>query len=269
MKQEIPKLLHQTFPRKTLPPELAGNSAKLREANPDWAYTLYDDADIIDFISGEYGRRILRDYLSIAPEYGAARADLFRYLLMYKRGGVYLDIKGSCLKPLSEVLTLEEVFILSRWGKCREDFLQRAGLHPELAAFPGGEFQQWHIICVPQHPFLEAVIDRVLANISNYRPWRSGVGRTGVLRVTGPIAYTLAIAPIKDRYEHVELSSHEQMGLQYNSLGAVDHRMSFKQHYSQMDSSIVRQEGKSRMVADVYLAARRAKHRLLNLDEDL
>jgi mannosyltransferase OCH1-like enzyme len=269
MSQHIPKLLHQTFPRRTLPPPLSDNCARLRNDNQDWPYFLYDDEDIEDFIATEYGQQVLSSYLRISPAYGAARADLFRYLLMYQKGGAYIDIKSSCSKPLSQLLTLDEGFVLSKWGNTREEFLQGAGLHPELAAFPGGEFQQWHIICVPQHPFLAAVIDRVLANISEYRPWRAGVGRTGVLRVTGPIAYTLAIEPIKNQHKHIELSSHEDIGLQYSSLGSVDHRGFFKRHYTQLDSPIVSTKGTTEVLVDAYIAVRRLKHRLLNSDEDL
>lgn len=267
--ERIPMLLHQTFPVKTLPPQLSENSERLKCQNADWTYALYDDADIIDFISTEYGQDILASYLSISSDYGAARADLFRYLLMYKKGGVYIDIKSSCGKPFSDLLTLDEGFVLSRWGNSREDFLKGAGLHPELAAFPGGEFQQWHIICAPQHPFLAAVIDRVMANIRDYRPWRFGVGRVGVLRVTGPIAYTLAIEPIKSQHRYIELSSHEDIGLNYSSLGSIDHRTFFRRHYTQMDSSIVVADGTAKLLVDTYIGVRRLKHRLFHRDEDL
>lgn len=230
---------------------------------------MYDDDDIRDFITSEYGQKILSDYASISLNYGAARADLFRYLLMYKKGGAYIDVKSSCSRPLSSVLNLDEGFVLSRWKNRQGGLFDGAGLHPELSAFDGGEFQQWHIICAPQHPYLAAVIDQVLANIRHYRPWRAGVGRTGVLRVTGPIAYTLAIQPIKDDHKHIELASNEEIGLQYSSLGSIDHRAFFKRHYTQMDSPIVSTRGPKRVLIDAYINVRRLKHRLLHPDEDL
>lgn len=269
MAQNIPKFLHQTFPRKSLPPELAAASQQVQATNSDWSYHLYDDSDITDFIWTEYGNAILSAYLAISPEYGAARADLFRYLLMYKRGGAYIDIKGACLRPLSDALALDEGFVLSKWNVEPDNFWHGAGFHPELAAFPGGEFQQWHIICAPQHAFLEAVIERVLGNIRGYRPWQTGVGRSGVLRLTGPIAYTLAIEPIKTQHKHIELSSHEDIGLRYTSLGAIDHRIFFKRHYTQMDCPIVSSKGRMRVFVDTYIAARRFKHFLLDEDNDL
>ncbi len=148
---------------------------------------------------------MLSDYSSISSDYGAARADLFRYLLMYRKGGAYIDVKSSCSKPLTSALKLDEGFVLSRWKNRQGGLFDGAGLHSELASFKHGELQQWHIICEPQHPYLAAVIDRILANVHHYRPWGAGVGRIGVLRVTGPIAYTLAIEPIKNEHKHIEL----------------------------------------------------------------
>ena len=71
------------------------------------------------------------------------------------------------------------------------------GLHPECG--PYGEYQQWHIIAAPQHAFLRATISAVMWNIDNYSIEHHGVGKPGVLRTTGPIAYTKAITPLVDR----------------------------------------------------------------------
>lgn len=267
MSESIPKLIHQTFPTKDLPLELAGNVDKLKADNPDWAYRLYDDSDIEEFIFGEYGNGMLDRFLSISPTYGAARADLFRYLLMHKHGGVYVDIKSSFVRPLSQALTLREGFILSKWRNGPGEPFPNSGLHPELAAFPRGEYQQWHIICAPGHPFLAAVIDRVLDNISRYGPWH-GVGRIGVLRLTGPIAYTLAIEPIKALHKHKELHSHDEIGLCYSTLGTFDHRVFFRNHYTRVDTPIITPKGIGRISATAYIAARRLKRSIFNRNEE-
>lgn len=76
--------------------------------NPGWEHRLYDDADIEAFIRESYGDEILAYYHRIDRRYGAARADLFRYLLLYRLGGVYLDIKSTTVRPLDEVLRPDE-----------------------------------------------------------------------------------------------------------------------------------------------------------------
>src|SRR5438067_2696757 len=87
----IPKVIHQTFPTKDLPPRIQANVELIRSQNPDYEWNFYDDKKIVDFISSRYDQRILDLYLKINPNYGAARADLFRYLCIYQLGGVYLD----------------------------------------------------------------------------------------------------------------------------------------------------------------------------------
>nr|VFK60710.1 MAG: hypothetical protein BECKTUN1418D_GA0071000_11331 [Candidatus Kentron sp. TUN] len=54
------------------------------------------------------------------------------------------------------------------------------------------------IVSVQGHPFLRAVILRVLENIETYDPYRQEAGRWGGILLTGPAAYTLSILPIQD-----------------------------------------------------------------------
>ena len=67
----------------------------------------------------------------------------------------------------------------------------------------------------PGHPFLKAVIESVLTNIDSYRPWLDGTGKIGVLRVSGPIAYTLAIHPLLGSHSHRKLRTNTELNLSY------------------------------------------------------
>ena len=96
-----------------LPHEIEQNIAHLRQSNPEYEYHLFDDEEIRAFILEHYGEVIWGYYQRIAPPYGAARADFFRYLLMYQLGGVYLDIKSSLDRPLREVLRDDDQFLLT------------------------------------------------------------------------------------------------------------------------------------------------------------
>ncbi len=259
----IPKIIHQTYHSRTLPQEFQQNVRKLQDINPGWEYRFYDDGDIREFIISSYGVKIWSRFDSISAYYGASRADLFRYLLMYKLGGVYLDIKSACLRPLDEVLLHDDRYILSKWRNQVYEVHEGWGLVDELAEIPRGEFQQWHIICVPGHPFLAAVIERVLRNIAAYRPWRDGVGQMGVLRLTGPVPYTLAIQPLLSAYPHRLVESEEELGLQYSVVDNFAHHHLFKHHYTQLSRSVVDLRGVRRPLAELYVFAREFKQRYL------
>ena len=232
----IPRIIHQTFPDSSLlRPELLSNINCLKNNNPYWDYRLYDDKDITNFISGCYGREVLKRYNQINPVYGAARADLFRYLLMYHYGGVYLDIKSTITRPLDEAIKRDDEYLLSQWNNKQGERHGMWGIFPDLQHVPGGEFQQWHIIARPQHPFLKAVISNVLRNIDVYHANKNNVGQMGVLRTTGPIAYTLSIAPLLTKFQHRFVDIENELGFIYSiyeSSQGTSHKSLFKNHYT-------------------------------------
>lgn len=246
----IPRIIHQTFYLRDLPLELAQNVAHIKALNPAWEYRFYDDDDIVAFIGAHYPPVVLAGYLRISPKYGAARADLFRYLLMYKVGGVYLDIKTVPTRPLDTVLLDTDRYVLSYWQN--EGATESWGMHHEIRDIAGGEFQQWYIICAPGHPALKAAIESVLANIDNYIPSLHGVGKKGVLRVTGPIAYTRAVFDHLPGTAHRMVDSSKDLGLQYNLYAKQAHQTAFKSHYSLQTAPVVMLGFRKRQLTHVY-----------------
>lgn len=258
----FPRIIHQTYPGASLPEALRDNVADLIAANPGWDHRLYDDRAIEQFISGHYPAEILAAYLRIRPEYGAARADLFRYLVIYRLGGVYLDIKSRFTRPIAEIVGGDEQIILSQWRNGAGQAHQGFGLHRELAHIAGGEFQQWHIIAAPGHPFLRAVILAVLSNIEHYSPWSFGVGRIGVFRLTGPIAYTLAIHPLLGTAPARVVSDEGELSLEYSITGDYVHKDAFQRHYSQYDTTILTLPLAAHWLGLAYTWAKRLKDRI-------
>ena len=245
--ENIPKIIHQTYflsPEDELfPAELRENVERLKEMNPDWEYRFYNDDDILLYIKRHFPD-LLTFYKKIDPSYGAARADFFRYLLMYNEGGVYLDIKSNVLNPLSEIVQKSDKYLLSHWPASLPARLR--GVHPGIT-HPIGEYQQWHIASVPGHPFLKSVINNVCCNIENYNPIFHDFGTWGVLNLTGPIAYTEAIYPIVELYPHRIERDNTVLGFDYYSLnddrgkGRCGHHEIFsRKHYSKNEIPIVK-----------------------------
>ena len=237
----IPKVIHQTYHSKILPPEIQENIDYLKSANPEWELRMYDDEDIINYISQHYPE-LLGIYKKINPVYGAAKADFFRYLLIYNEGGVYLDIKSSLSKPLNEILTVEDRYLLCHWQNELGGIHPKMGLHSCIAS-PFGEFQQWHVVSTKGHPFLKAVIENVCNNIQNYNPFIHDTGGWSVVNLTGPIAYSLAIAPLINLHTHRLERDNTKFGFIYSiyeSRGiSLGHHKILKKHYTLSDESLL------------------------------
>ncbi len=233
----IPKIIHQTSKSKELVPELAVAVKHAQDLNKGWLYSFYDDAACRSLVEKNYGSEVLNLYDKINPRYGAAKADLFRYLVVYLMGGVYADIKTQFERPFDETLRANDTFIISYWdgNVYGADF----GRHAELKNSGGREIQQWFIISARGHPFLRAVLCRVLANIEIYSRFVTGVGRHGVLRTTGPIAYTKAIAPLLNSGNFRRIECDREVGLNYSIGGNYDHQATFPDHYTKQSSPVI------------------------------
>ena len=118
----IPRILVQTYRYTTLdgvPPPTNETMRKLRDANPGWEYHYYNDDDHRTFIEKNMPE-MLEAYDAINPAYGAARADLFRYIVIYVNGGVYLDIKSG-MEPnrtLDDTIGKMRRLVLAHWNWC-------------------------------------------------------------------------------------------------------------------------------------------------------
>lgn len=235
----IPHVIHQVYPTFDLPEPLQRNVERLKAGNPGWEHRLYDEAACQAFIGEHYGDRVLALYRRINPRYGAARGDLVRYLIIHAVGGVYLDIKSYFDRPIGSVVADGDAFVLAQWSNGPDGDHPGFGLHPDVDDVAGGEYQQWHVIAAPGHPFLRAVIAKVLANIETYRPWHHGVGRNGVFRVTGPIAFTRAILPIRERHPHRFVADSGNIGLRYSIGEGYKHIAAFPMHYSLHTAPVV------------------------------
>lgn len=255
----IPKVIHQTFYDRILPLDLQKNVEKLKELNPGWEYRFYDDRDIENFITSNYPPVVWNYFCRIDKAYGAAKADFFRYLLMYKCGGVYLDIKSSSSKPFSASLREDDCYLLAHWANGDDEQHPGFGRHDELVGLGRGEYQQWHIACTSGHPYLKAVIETVLCNIDKYNPAIHGTGRLGVLRVTGPIPYTLAINRIVDNYSSRLVNSQTDIGLEYSIYKHLSHTGIFKSHYSKLTDSVVRLDILTKCFAALIYSLQRLK----------
>jgi hypothetical protein len=95
----IPKKIYQTYSSKSLVPQKVFDGIK--KYAPDYEYEFFSDDDCVEFIKSNFPSNILDAYNKL--ENTAHKADLFRYCILYVKGGIYLDIKTVLLKPLKDI----------------------------------------------------------------------------------------------------------------------------------------------------------------------
>jgi hypothetical protein len=109
----IPFNIFQTWHDKKLPPKMRECVDRLKSQNPEFTHYLYDDNECRHFIKTNFESNVLEAYDTLLP--GAYKADLWRYCVLYKHGGIYLDIKFKCENGFKLIeLTDKEYFVLDR-----------------------------------------------------------------------------------------------------------------------------------------------------------
>jgi inositol phosphorylceramide mannosyltransferase catalytic subunit len=104
----IPRIIHQTWRSGRLPDALRRWQATWQRLNPDCEYRFYDDHDCLEFIKQHFPG-LAGVYQSI--EFGVQKADLFRYLVVYRHGGLYADMDMKCCKPFDRFFDLDTALL--------------------------------------------------------------------------------------------------------------------------------------------------------------
>lgn len=141
----IPATIHQTFKTVDIPERMHAAAMSWVERNPGFDYRFHDNDACRSFIAEHFAPEVLSAYDKL--DYGAFKADLWRYCLLWVEGGIYADIDTLCQTDLTHVIGPRDAFIV-----------------PSTGNLPAAVFNAF-ICAVPGHPFLRAAIDRAVGLI--------------------------------------------------------------------------------------------------------
>ena len=211
----IEKNIFQSWYTKQLHPAIQEKNNFFRKMNPEYTYNLYTDDEIDKFVNSNFPGEISECYnkLNII----VAKVDFWRYLVLYKYGGVYLDMDSSIERPLNELIRDSDEAIITSEG------------NPQL-------FVQWALIFKSGHPILKRVIELVVDNIKNNKY------PNDIHKMTGPFAFTCGVKNMHRDTFGVEIDdssisnntdiTYSKNGLSYRWYG-IDYNGAFNFKYNE------------------------------------
>jgi len=160
----IPKIIHQTWKNTQIPDNWIDAQKSCKAIHSDYKYILWTHEDMDKFVKNEYPN-FYKTYISY--KYNIQRCDAFRYLVLYKYGGIYIDLDIVCKKSLNNFLHYDIVLPL-----CSSD---------------SNMFTNGFLMIIPKHPFFKYCIDQLPNYINSY----SYLGKfSHVMNSTGPVFLT-------------------------------------------------------------------------------
>lgn len=252
----IPKIVHLTFKDfKSLPIEIIRKNRKLELRNPGYTFCYYDDEQVLTWVNNNCDLEVSRAFNRINHKYGVVRADLFRYLIIYKEGGIYLDIKSDCIVPFDELISANTKFITSHWFHSDGTINSYFGNHKAFITSNLIEFQQWFLIAEPKNYIMKNVVSAVLQNLrKNQTLFNTQFGRVGVLETSGPIVFTKVLNKFELGTDFTLINSKAN-GLVYSiyddsSFGS--HHKLFPEHYSKLFEPILNRGHTSSIISTYF-----------------
>jgi mannosyltransferase OCH1-like enzyme len=130
------------------PPPHAEHSECLRTLHPELPYRLWNQTDANDLVAKHYPQYI--NMWQQLPK-GINRCDVFRYIVLHKFGGAYLDLDFWCVRSLMPLLLDNVVLVGEEWPRS----MHTGSLHN------GNLYSK-----TPGHPFWIELLDEIQRRLS-------------------------------------------------------------------------------------------------------
>lgn len=151
----LPQRIHVTVPdSKNVPSELQKNIDSWKTQNAGWQVKVWDDASMDKYMN-KYHPDYMHVYTGLIN--AVEQTDLFRYLILFREGGVYVDADVECLRPLESYLNVHSGSLVLGWDNDWVDPLECMLAQSARKRL----LLQWVLSSPPGHPVLEAVAKHV------------------------------------------------------------------------------------------------------------
>jgi hypothetical protein len=153
----IPLYIFQTWHTKNLSEEMQETVNIIKRTNPEFIHILADMNDCYNFIKNNFSSEVADAYNKLIPL--SYKSDLWRYCVLYKYGGIYLDIKFRPMNGFKFINIMDkEHYVLdppSFWMFKNFNKNNQYGICSSL------------IISKPNNPILMECINQIVVNIKN------------------------------------------------------------------------------------------------------
>lgn len=106
----IPADVYMSWKSNMVPPKMYEVIMENVRENPEFNFYIYSDEECRKYIADNYDKDVLWAFDTLKP--GAYKSDLWRYCILYNKGGIYMDIKFKIFNSLREFLEKNEtVFV--------------------------------------------------------------------------------------------------------------------------------------------------------------
>jgi hypothetical protein len=234
----IPNVVYQTWEDHRFGKTHTKGILKFRALNPDMQFHLYDRKDRDKYMANSYGTHsIYQIYKN--TKFGPMKADIFRYCILFEKGGYYFDIKSAANQKISRLCPEDaDGFISYENCDCalppNEDCIGRV-------LFPTKYVAQWGMGFAKNHIILSRMIDSICSNYLFYKGKVFADPKLAIMSYTGPGKFTQIVREEIGLNKSINVF---QAGIDFNghgifSMPGAKHRFLTYPSYSKITNAII------------------------------
>lgn len=177
----IPKIIWQThkFDAGSIPDPFIKCNSTWIDKNLGWEYRYIKNSELEYFVKDNFGKEWCELFISCPLE--IMRVDIWKYMCLYKEGGVYADMDTICKTPIESWIDNNKIVVFPNDDK--------------------KNLSQWVIASEPGHPIIKNILD----NIKNILPKKEYYRDDFVAEYTGFLQFTNSILKILNIDNSIEL----------------------------------------------------------------
>lgn len=144
---EIPKVIYQVWIQNKLPEYIKKN---IMEKNPNYEYRFFSEENCINYLKHNYDKTLLDCFNNLKNL--SHKCDIFRYALLYKEGGIYIDADLNLQIGCDEIIKQSD----------NSQMITSIGAHTKN--YYNGECTNGFIFTVPNNPLFIDLICFIMNN---------------------------------------------------------------------------------------------------------
>lgn len=184
----IPQVVYQTWETRLVGRRHWRSIQDFRRLNSEFNFVLLDASSRDSFMREFWGDHPITE-VYLRSLYGPLRADIFRYCILFTKGGYYFDISKGLSVPICSLQQSDNEFFLSQ---------EQNSLSKDIADFARFGMEQkkiiqWGLGFEAGHPILDKIINQIVATFPHYVGRSFPSPKEAILKFTGPDAFSKAV----------------------------------------------------------------------------
>ena len=160
---------------------------RFRKINPELSFKLFNDEQMNIYMRKNWSKHKISKIYNIM-NFGPLRTDIFRYCILYDKGGYYFDIDKMCTRPLVSLHPKNATGLISF-----EPYFYRKEKNKKVAQFMKiSNFNacQWGMGFKKKHKILLKLINNICEKFEKNRKTNYKTFIEGATKFTGPALFT-------------------------------------------------------------------------------